>query len=117
MKEFALIKTHFDYKLESVEVNLAKFREKFIQNPAYALEWSQDAFNDAGRAQILKEALEILNYEGASEEELLKELEKHLMKIVRRAALYPARSTSAQSNLMEQAKAQAAAELLESIEG
>lgn len=105
-----------EYKLnreaEMSQEVLDAFRADMERDPLYAFSWSANAFAAAARISIAREFLARLSNAPMSAGDL-GEWRAELQTRVMRAARYPSSSTSAASNLAEQHKAQAEAELLE----
>lgn len=95
---------------------LARFAEKFASDPMRAFEWSQDAFQAAAVSEATSTLLRYVDSlaEGKeSDDEIGERIAEWLRSEVLRMAKYPPRSTSPQSNLVEQEKLAAYARLLE----
>lgn len=112
MKTHAQIVHMLTAKLECAQDSLAKFQAQLQENPVYALSWSQEKFLDAAWVRLATEMLAAL---GEDKGETAALVAREMQRRVLAAARSPARSSSVTSNLMEQAQAQAAAELLEYV--
>ena len=99
--------TRLKRQAESAQASLDKFKEKFAQDPAYALEWSLDTFRQAAELRTLLACINDLE-SGATVEQMT----HHLMSNVLHKSKYPPQSTSPTSNLMEQYTLAACANLL-----
>jgi hypothetical protein len=105
--------------LRACDLNHKKFVEEFQANPARAMEWSRDTFASAAKQTVLAQALSVIRHHLTIEESAESALDAVLAvatKNAMRATLYPARSTSVQSNEMHVAKGQAWAELAERVD-
>jgi hypothetical protein len=87
---------------------LDKFRARLVLDPAYAFEWSHEAFVAAGRVNAAGLALTDVTAE---------QFLRHAKAEMFRKTLWPERSTSVQSNEMSRCKVAALAELVERVEG
>jgi len=94
--------------VNDAEGGLSRFAESFSQNPAYAFEWSSQAFRAAARLQVGKSLLAWMEGEPTSAEKIMDQVRGFVL----RGAQYPERSTSMQSNLMKQEVVAVWAELL-----
>lgn len=94
---------------------------RLIESPAYALTWSEKAFTAAGEHEVFSQLLGMsahaLDKPEITDEQLVDALLKTVNERIRHGAMYPARSTSVQSNLVEQAKLTAYAEAANLLEG
>jgi hypothetical protein len=97
------------------------------ENPAHEFGWSSRAFQHACLRQpaevaVGKEVLDLSNiqagdeYDRWSDLHILQEVKRLLKQEVLNVTKYPARSTSVQSNLMEQEMLAARAKMLETVE-
>lgn len=73
-----------------------RFKDRLAQNPANAFEWSGDAFKGAAFIQVGSELASV------NTDVEIDEIIAYALQRVMGAARYPARSSSMQSNLMEQ---------------
>jgi hypothetical protein len=113
------------FKAEEAERGNKMAQERFIKNlqdysPAYAFEWSREAFDAAGRHKVsvlINEWVKGCQLAGKTEEETIKSLEDFLLEEVIRGARWPSRSTSPQSNEMAISELSAKAELLAWMRG
>ena len=97
-----------DSNLSSGRKALERFRKDLDENPAYALRWSDAAFQAAAEIEVATKMKDILAHpEGGR----VKALE-HAREQALRGARCPERSTSGASNMMAQALTQAWAELV-----
>jgi len=91
--------------------DLCKWQANFIENPSYALEWSQGTFENAARHKVTKLTLNALS-EGHSLEKIINDLKR----VVFRDSKSPVRSTSPAHNLIKQELLAAYADMLEIVE-
>lgn len=103
---------------ENADYQIEKFKQAFSVNPAHAFEWSQVAFTAAAQLQAAQAVRHWLTNDENPRpmEERLEAVTREMNRLVRRAARYPSRSSSPQSNIMEQETGAAFAALLEKAE-
>jgi hypothetical protein len=109
MTTLAQIETFAHDEINAGETLLARFQSQFAADPAYAFEWSQNAFKGAARVQVGKTLLAWLDHEGATTESIMKEVQSTVV----RGARWPEHSTSQQSNLIKTEIVAVYAELLD----
>lgn len=103
----------FTWKLDSLtsgaDKTLAQFAERLVRNPLDAFQWSDGAIEAAARKDVALYLKNVLEHpEGGLDAAIAKATEMAL-----RGARYPSHSTSAISNLCEQAKTAAFADMAE----
>lgn len=99
-------------KLEIAQVQIAEFKEKFNEDPAYALTWSKTIFQAAAMESVCKSILAAIDKETST----LENLKATLTDQVLHAAKYPAESTSPTSNLMDNYMTAVKAEILSDLD-
>jgi hypothetical protein len=101
------------------------FIDRFDDNPAYALSWSQEMFKDAGRLKIAKDILawvqsandhQVDEYTLVNSLRLVKVIRDSLMREIIRGSMYPPGSSHATSNVMESFELAARAEVLHDMQ-
>lgn len=95
---------------------MEKFNERFAQDPAYAFEWSDNAFKAAAKIHVGKTLQAWLTAEREkplTAEDIMNEVNR----MVVRATRWPERSTSVQSNVMKQEITAVWAELVAKQQG
>ena len=103
------IKLFAEDKVTTGEYDLAKFKKHLEENPAYAFEWSYEAFKAAARIHVGKSLLYWTEKDEATAEKII----DFVKDMVLRGARYPERSTSVQSNEMKREIISVYAELLD----
>lgn len=102
------------YEVESATKAIAKFAEKLVKDPSYEMGWSGNAFANAAAHKVWSTVLcdcdAVMGKDNAMEL-----LVKEYQKVVMRGAMYPERSTSPASNLMNQEITMAWAKVLERL--
>lgn len=102
------------YEVEVAKAAIDKWTAKLLLNPSYEMSWSGDAFAQAARHKVWKDLLEgaesVKDRDNAMEI-IIKEVNKNVI----RGAMYPERSTSPASNLMNQELTIAWAKALERL--
>ena len=98
--------------LEQHEKTTAEMAEKFAKDPAYAMSWSMGYFEHAANYSVAQDLKRM--FEGGA---TVKGMIDHTNRAVRQKAVYPARSTSPVSNLMEQEQLRAMTKLLGYLDG
>jgi hypothetical protein len=86
---------------------IAKFQDELIKDPAYALSWSNGAFQSAARLRVAK-----MMADAFTDGWTVQDARDTLMDRVMHKSKYPAQSTSPTSNLIEQYELAAYAEFL-----
>ena len=102
------IERHAEELILQGQGSLEKFSKSFAENPAYAFEWSHDAFRAAARVQVGMNIRAWVKYEEASAEKIMDQVRRQVL----HGAQYPERSTSMQSNIIKQEIVAVWAELL-----
>lgn len=93
-----------------IDERLEKFQQDFAKNPTYALEWSQQTFKDAAAQRVFNKVLALLeNDEVDGVDGVVIELKSD---IIFMASHITNKSTSATSNLLDEAKLEATVEAL-----
>lgn len=101
------------------EAATADWSTKFSANPAYALQWGDTMFERAATLELCNQVLAFLTgevnpgYEGDRVECVVKEFERDILRMASRVES----STSQCSNLMENHRRKAKAEMLEWLRG
>lgn len=108
---------HFRSAFKQYDAAKEKFLELFATNPAYALEWQTGTMLLAqARYEIALEFEDVINNEDeAGFAEMLAEFEKRTLRRAGDLVRTESKSTSQMSNINEDAKAQAALEIIELI--
>jgi hypothetical protein len=98
---------------ENASATIASFTESVAKNPAYAFEWSDGAFKAAAMLDV------VARLEHGRDESNMSyaDLYAHFRKDVMRNARHASHSTSMPSNLMNEYKLAAQAEVVELLEG
>lgn len=113
--------THFaDRLVRNAERDLTAWKEKLEKNPAYAFEWSSNAFQAAAELEVGKTVqawLKMAVTSKRTEERLLKDIMDEVRGCVIRGARWPQHSSSPQSNEMKTTVISVWAELLMKHEG
>lgn len=102
-----------DFNVKSANDTLAKFQQKLADDPAYAFSWASDAMTAAAKLKVANVVLASIE---KFPELTIEMVRKEAATQMRRAARYPARSTSPVSNVMEQEIGAAWAELFDTLE-
>lgn len=100
----------FQRKIDLCTASIEKFKTKLDEDPAHALSWGTDAFQNAAELRVLKQVVHCLQ-DGATKESI----QSFLMDRVLYRSRYPAHSTSPTSNLIDQYELAACAELLSDL--
>lgn len=98
--------------IDSAEQVIVKFKKNLEENPAYAFEWSEGAFEAAAKIDVNKYALTMLTHEKGGLVETIKQVRHQVL----RGARNVESSTSHVSNLVNRFKTASLANLLESLE-
>jgi hypothetical protein len=104
------LKEMLERRISANKSELEKWKTKLDQNPAYAFEWSDPAFKTAAFLEVQSSAL-LLVVDGVSIDDLIDVLTD---RVLFRSSC-PAMSTSVPSNLLEQYKLAAVADLLKHL--
>ena len=104
-------KARFESKADSARLTINKFLAKMMEDPAYALCWSDEVFQAAARLKVAKQIISF--FEGNFSAQQARE---YVMDEVLCKSKYPAHSTSPASNLMEQYILAAYAEAVQALE-
>jgi hypothetical protein len=99
------------WDVEHLTKRLAAWRERFEKDPADALEWSSQTFDEAGRLRVAQQVVTMCEA-GTSTENLRRVALEEAM----REARWPSRSTSVPSNEMARSLASAWADLYSKLE-
>jgi hypothetical protein len=91
---------------------LDKWAAKFAQNPAYAMKWAGEAFEDAAKHAVATEVLCAIEQQGVAIDLVRRHAENQALK----GARYPERSTSPSANEAARCETAAWAEMLERID-
>lgn len=102
-------------RVETARIRMTELSLKLLEHPVTALEWASDDFVHAARIQIYSQVIDTARKPDTKAD--LFTLLKYAQEQAIRAAMYPQRSTSPCSNLMDQAKGTAWAEVYEWLEG
>ena len=111
MSKFSNLAANLKGQISCAEVTLAKWQARLAEDPSYAFQWSSDAFKAAATLDVLRPVVVAVE-NGAKLEDIV----KHVNSQALRAARYPERSTSAQSNVLAQDKGAVWAKLAEYLE-
>ncbi len=87
------LKERLTYDIKGYEKETKKFAERLLENPAYAMEWSQDMFQTAGRLHVARTVLVWIAKGNVN-------LRDQVTRLVVDGARFPASSSSPPSNLM-----------------
>lgn len=109
-KILAYVARRFSGSTVTFKSRLEDFVERALKHPTHALTWSMDLYSAAAKAELEKL---VRNY--VEEGRTAAELREAITQSVVSGASSPARSTSPTSNLMEQEKLSAAADLLRDL--
>lgn len=93
--------------IASGEDTIDKFKEKLTANPAYAFEWAQGAIEAAAKLDVAIRLQGILTHENGGFDAVM----KNALREALRGARNPSHSTSTVSNLVDEAKTAAYAEI------
>ncbi len=99
--------------IERLEKELEGWREKFKENPSYALKWANSVFQKVAHYELYK----LVYRELIEDEVLLVNLVDYLRKDLERLSRYLNQSTSPTSNLMKDCERVAIGEILDSFSG
>ena len=99
--------------IKEADAVLARFAEKFASDPAYAFEWGKEAVYAAAVKRVYGRVRDALTGEGSKATP--ETIRLYLTEEVIRNAKSPSSSTSAISNLLDQAVLAAQAELLDAF--
>lgn len=122
------IREHLTRELDATRRSSISIMEAFTKraatDPAGAFEWSSNAFDAAASLKVADQIDELVrNLEDRGDEytrysslQIMRIVTKELDRSVKRYTRSPARSTSMQSNLIEQSIAAAQAKLLDTLE-
>jgi hypothetical protein len=113
MSEKAIKK--FTAIVEQAQANIDKFKAALDKDPAHALSWGLDAFQNAARLKVASMLVYAFTPREGVSASTIQEAREFLMDRVMNKARYPAQSTSPTSNLMEQYEAAAYAEALDEL--
>lgn len=100
-----------NWEIEGATDAIEKFTAKIAKDPAYAFEWSSDAFKNAAKLRVFTTIKSYCEKDKATLESIVKEVQQTVL----RGAMYPERSTSVQSNVMKQDILSVWASLLERL--
>ena len=102
-----------DHNIEYLQKALDQWKVKFTEDPMYALEWSDDVFRDSAKLYLWKLLHLTVSKIGIVEgkAEFLKRCQEEAL----RAAKWPSRSTSPQTNISKQALGSAWAYMFEDL--
>jgi hypothetical protein len=100
---------------EQAQANIDKFKEELDKDPAHALTWGLDAFQNAARLRVAQMLVYGFTVKEGSPVYTVEQAREFLMDRVLNKARWPAQSTSPTSNLMEQYEAAAYAEALDEL--
>lgn len=104
--------------IESAQTTLDTFQEELPKNPAYALKWADKVFTAAAQKDVCSTLIHRINNAVDRGEADIQGLTiQYIQGQVTRGAMYPTRSTSPSSNMVEQETLSAYARLLERFEG
>lgn len=116
---------HIITKIATQKESIGDFASSLLDDPTHALEWSSGAFKIAATLWVYKDLLRLYDRVIASnvgdsqkKQEITESLNRAYFSFTEdalRLAKYPPRSTSVQSNFMEQEKAAAKVEALDVI--
>ena len=123
-ESLASLKQYAEWGVKSGERELAEFATRFAKDPAHALSWSSNTFENAARYSMNKEVLEHIarlsepqdEYTTRSDEEVIRVMQREFAREVLRNAKWPERSTSPTSNEMSLRMMSARAEWLEKLD-
>lgn len=111
MSKFVNLAANLKAQINAAEATLTKWQTRLVEDPSYAFQWSSDAFKAAATLEVLRPVVAAIE-NGAKLEDIV----KHVNSQALRAARYPERSTSAQSNIISQDRGSVWAELAEQLE-
>ena len=100
---------------EQAQKQIDKFKAELDKDPAYALSWGLNVFQNAARLKVAKMLVYAFTEREGETVCTLEEARETLLTRVMNKARYPAQSTSPTSNLMEQYEAAAYAEALDEL--
>ena len=100
---------------EQAQNQIDKFKAELNKDPAYALSWGLNVFQNAARLKVAKMLVYAFTEREGETVCTLEEARETLLTRVMNKARYPAQSTSPTSNLMEQYEAAAYAEALDEL--
>lgn len=110
MIELSQLKQYAHMQLNSAELSLVEFEDRFKENPSHALDWAIGTFEAAARKKIWTFVLNI-EQRDRSNEEVVSLIAAHALNEAVNGARWPQRSTEPSSNLMHQCMTQAWANL------
>lgn len=105
------LKPHVEKQIAKLQAEMEKFATRFLGNPAEALEWAQDTFDNAARLEAFQRVRGQLD-KGVALEDIIK---GHMQQLKNHARA-PERSTSQSSNLIERSRLAATSEIIEMLE-
>jgi hypothetical protein len=100
---------------EQAQSNIDKFKADLDKDPAHALTWGLDAYQNAARLRVAQMLVYGFTVKEGSPVYTVAQAREFLMDRILNRARYPAQSTSPTSNLMEQYEAAAYAEALDEL--
>jgi hypothetical protein len=120
LEPVALVTDLAAWKIKSATKDIEEYAAKVLKDPAHALSWGSGAFEAAATIKVWSEVKQWL---AAAEERkgdltpetVVAKIVEQMTREALRGALYPARSTSVTSNLMEQEVLAARARLLDDL--
>jgi len=95
-----------EYQIKWAQSELDAWKATFETNPAYAMEWSDSAFDTAAKLEVAHRILKIIQAEHGGYDVAVREVKAQVF----RGALYPSHSTSPTTNRMAEARLAAMAE-------
>lgn len=100
---------------DQAQAKCNQFAKSFAEDPAYALEWGNDVFKNAARLKVAKMLVLSFTPLDGRPSCTIEQARETLLDRVMHKARFPAQSTSATSNLMEQFETAAYAEALDEL--
>jgi hypothetical protein len=100
---------------EQAQAQIDKFKLELNEDPAHALTWGLDAFQNAARLRVAQMLVYGFTVKEGSPVYTVDQAVEFLTDRILNKARYPAQSTSPTSNLMEQYEAAAYAEALDEL--
>jgi len=110
------VEKFLDSRVALLQKNLEAFPEKFSENPAWALEWSEATFKEAAELAVLLDIKNDFKKLLENPENSMEKYIEHLKDTIVRKAQWVFHSTSPISNLLEEYKKVAMARFVDMVE-